>query len=290
MSFYFLNNTRNPHETLPLNAQLWTSHAPDDGRCIAFQLHNHESLEINLILKGKMLMNVDGRKYTAQPGDAVLANPFALHTGECVSHDPDVAYICFTAVLSKLLNYSHSPLMACCRDLETGKYCFDEFYPAGESRVSEIICELQKIYTSNSNENECRSLMLTFELLSLLFGNHYHPTPELQHGRKNIEFSKSVSLFVQDHYHQDITTSDAAEALHMELSQFCRTFKREFGVSFLNHLCKYRCVRAAELYNGSDLAVSEIAAAVGFSDYCYFSHSFKKYIGQSPAKYFGKWH
>ena len=53
---------------------------------------------------------------------------------------------------------------------------------------------------SSTNENECRSFMLTFELLSLLFGSHYHPTTELQNGRKNIEFAKLVSLYMQNHY------------------------------------------------------------------------------------------
>jgi len=73
-------------------------------------------------------------------------------------------------------------------------------HPAGESRVSAFICEPEKIYMSSTNENECRSLMLTFELLSLLLGSHYHPTTELQNGRKHIEFAKLVSLYMQNHY------------------------------------------------------------------------------------------
>ena len=77
--------------------------------------------------------------------------------------------------------------------------------------------------------------------------------------------------------------------MYMEISLFCHTFKRHFGISFSSHLCRYRCIRAAELYKNSGMNIADIAAAVGFSDYCYFSRSFKKYIGQSPAIYFGKW-
>ncbi|MBR4866617.1 MAG: helix-turn-helix domain-containing protein, partial [Clostridia bacterium] len=54
-------------------------------------------------------------------------------------------------------------------------------------------------------------------------------------------------------------------------------------------LCRYRVQRAATDYAFSSLSIAEIAEAVGFSDYCYFSKSFKKYIGKSPAEYLGKW-
>ena len=290
MSFFLVDTTRESHHTIPLNTRLWPIWIPADGGSAGFKLHNHDALEINLVLKGEMLLTVDDRKYVARPGDAVLANPFSLHSGEWLTNDPDNCFIGFTTVLSKLLNFSHSPLIECCRSLETGKFCFDEFYPADESRVSDIIRELLDVYTDKTNANECRSLMLTFELLSLLFEKHYRPTSHKESGRKNIDFAKAVSLFVKEHYQQDIATSDAADALHMELSQFCHTFKRQFGLPFRNHLCKYRCTRAAELYKNSGMAITDIAAAVGFSDYCYFSRSFKKHIGQSPARYFGKWH
>lgn len=48
----------------------------------------------------------------------------------------------------------------------------------------------------------------------------------------------------------------------------------------------YRIIKSTELYKNSGLSIAEIATRVGFSDYSYFSRSFKKHMGISPSKYF----
>ena len=106
--------------------------------------------------------------------------------------------------------------------------------------------------------------------------------------RHNVEFLRSVSEYVRDHFQQNITTADIAAALFMTPSNFCHQFNQNFGCSFLKYLREYR-VQVAKSYLGSDMSISQIASEVGFSDYCYFSRSFKKYVGQSPAIYFGIW-
>jgi AraC-like DNA-binding protein len=64
--------------------------------------------------------------------------------------------------------------------------------------------------------------------------------------------------------------------------------KESIDTNILAHTtwnCKYNIKN----YASSELSVKDIATAVGFNDYCYFSRSFKKYVGQSPAFYFKKW-
>lgn len=56
----------------------------------------------------------------------------------------------------------------------------------------------------------------------------------------------------------------------------------------MQYLCDFRLQIATDRINGN-LSIAEIASEAGFNDYCYFSRSFKKYIGVTPAKYFGKW-
>ena len=61
---------------------------------------------------------------------------------------------------------------------------------------------------------------------------------------------------------------------------------RFFGIPFRSYLTEYRISRAMELFlRYEGLSVREIAAKVGFSDYCYFSHMFKRYMGISPTEY-----
>ena len=191
--------------------------------------------------------------------------------------------------MESLMKFQASPLFSAINALDEQKYRFDVFYPRGDGRIRDILCELLDVYTVKSNANECRALALTFDLLSILFTDHYHESDNAQSTARSTEFIKEVSAFVQSNYTRDIGTADAAEAMHMEISQFCHTFKRHFGVPFRNHLCKYRCLRATELYREESISVTDIASSLGFSDYCYFSRSFKKYVGVSPAVFFGRW-
>ena len=64
-------------------------------------------------------------------------------------------------------------------------------------------------------------------------------------------------------------------------------FKRNYGMSFLNYLCLYRLTLATEQYTEARM-LKGLAASVGFADCRYFSGSFRRYMGQSPAACFGR--
>lgn len=288
MSFLWNQTESVSHQTLPLNAVLHkkrTATAPE----LSFSLHNHESLEINVLLEGSLSITVGGREYLMRPGDAVLCNPFDFHSGAWQHSGTAGTFIGFTMMLNSMLWFNRSPLHESCSALLENRYRFDEYYPAGSSRIPEIIQTILTLYMNKSSINDCRCLKLAYELLDELFSNYYHPSEESHSLERNVDFLRNVSAYVTANYTRDISTSDIAEALFMEITQFCHTFKRHFGASFRNYLCQYRCIRAAELYKGHCMSIAEIASAVGFSDYCHFSRSFKKYIGQPPSFYFGKW-
>ena len=289
MPHYFITSSIPSYKTLPFNV---APHSSEDHPLKLFPIHTHqhEVMEINLMLEGEMFITVEERRYHLKPGDAVLCNPFDIHSGDWAKTDEFSRFLGFTISLDRMLGFPNSPLAENCAALLENRCRFDEFYPAGTSRIPELLQEMLAVYMEKSNVNECRALTLTYTLLEELFAGHFHTLTGQLSPHRNVDFLRSVAIFVRENYARDIGTADVAAAVYMEMSQFCHMFKRHFGVSFSNHLCRYRCIRAAELYKNSGMAITDIAAAVGFSDYCYFSKSFKKYIGQTPAKYFGKWH
>ena len=287
MSHYHISS-KPLYTTLPINVIMHSSKNPG-FELTPIHSHLHEQLEINLMISGEMNIAVEDRSYQLSPNDAVLCNPFAVHSGKWLSSSGEKSFIGFSIDLGKMLNFEQSPLAKSCKELFENKCQFDEFYPANTSRIPHLIQEILAVYLEKNSANECRVLSLTYELLEELFNKHFHPTKDQSATYKNIDFLRKVATFINNNYTKDITTSAVAKAVFMETSQFCHTFKRNFGVCFSNHLCKFRCIRATELYRNSDKSISEIASAVGFSDYCYFSKTFKKHIGISPSKYFGKW-
>ena len=80
-----------------------------------------------------------------------------------------------------------------------------------------------------------------------------------------------------------ITLADIALYLHCSTVSVTEHFKREFGITVMEYLVKKRMEASEELLLAIDAPLREIGERVGFSDVEYFSRTFKRYHGISPA-------
>lgn len=90
---------------------------------------------------------------------------------------------------------------------------------------------------------------------------------------------------VTRHFGGKIALSDVAALCRLSPSQFCRVFRQEQGVSFGQHLLRYRIARACEQLADSAALTKEVAYAVGFNDLSHFTRVFKRQIGVCPSQY-----
>ena len=91
--------------------------------------------------------------------------------------------------------------------------------------------------------------------------------------------------FMREHCGEMITRDDAARAAGVSPSHFSRIFKRHAGRGFADLLNQMRVNRACELLARSDRELCLIALDCGFSDQSYFQKVFRRYTGQTPARY-----
>ncbi|MBR5313090.1 MAG: helix-turn-helix transcriptional regulator [Clostridia bacterium] len=286
MSYYLVDHAEYPQKTLPVNCVKWSGLRQHSG----FHLHNHQELEIIAVRAGKMQITADTDSYTVAAGEVIVFNPYVLHAG--FPEDETTEYLCITFSLTQILNFPKSPLTACAAALTEEVTRFDVYYPSGaenRSGIYEMTEELYDAFYQKSNASECRTMGILYSLLAFLFEHHYHENEGKSTGRRNIKFMRGLAQYLNEHFSETIGTEDAAEALFMSSSWFSHTFHRHFGCSFSKYLCQYRIQRAASMQAEPSMSLAEIAAAVGFTDYCYFSRSFKKYTGQAPAEYFRRW-
>jgi len=81
-----------------------------------------------------------------------------------------------------------------------------------------------------------------------------------------------------------IDAGNIAQSVHMSRHTLYRRLKAE-GVSYHELLDEIRKNKAFELLKAKQHTLSEIAFLLGFSELSAFSRAFKKWTGQSPAKY-----
>lgn len=285
---YYFEKTVRPDYTLPIAIDINTHYVQKRTTC--FFAHNHDVLEILLVLKGTLFITVNKVSRALSAGDIAIANPFEMHQGECDSGETE--YLGITTNLRKILPYAQTSLSSSVSDLLSGKSRFKSFLSRDDSDaklLTDLFLRLQSTIQDKSPAGECTSAGIVFQMFATLFQNHYIAGQLSLRGQRDLEFSRRVSQYLYENYEKDISTRTVCDHLYMEISQFCHKFREHFGCSFSNYLRQYRITTAANLYRGTELPISRIALNVGFSDYCYFSKSFKKYTGQSPAVYFRKW-
>lgn len=91
--------------------------------------------------------------------------------------------------------------------------------------------------------------------------------------------------YMQEHYAQDLKLEDVAGQVYVTPNYFSRVFKEETGEHFSEWLNKLRVEKAKQLLKDVGLKVYEVAERVGYNDYKYFAHIFKKYTGITPKQY-----
>lgn len=94
-----------------------------------------------------------------------------------------------------------------------------------------------------------------------------------------------IRSYVICNFYKSITIDDIARYVNMNRTSFCRFFKHNMGMSFINYLNDYRISKACELLNKSELNISQVCYKSGFNDIPYFCRVFRRMVGLSPSKY-----
>ena len=96
---------------------------------------------------------------------------------------------------------------------------------------------------------------------------------------------KKVHEYVMKNYGQDIKVSDIAELVGMNVSSFCRYFKRMTQQTFSRYLKDVRIDFAQQLLINTSLSSSQIGFECGFNSVAYFNQCFREISEMSPLEY-----
>ena len=96
---------------------------------------------------------------------------------------------------------------------------------------------------------------------------------------------RNVINYIDQHLAGDLSLSLLAKEFEKNASYLSNEFKKEVGDTLTNYIVKQRIQTALRYFNTTGMSVSDVAVAVGFSDFGYFSKQFKKHVGISPSNY-----
>lgn len=258
---------------------------------VPIYLHWHEELEILFFTEGNTTFLIESVEISLSAGDMLMIKPGVLHG----SHDKLKEAAAYRAVLVR-----YEFLAGMGQDRISRKYLEPLFSPGRGTYVHmPLSCDLhgkaaeavESVFMLFEKQEKGYELLVKSQLLQLccyfyrqmdIDGKHSGNEP--YNARVNGKI-REIYNFVQENYQEKITVKQMAEWVHFSEGYFCRFFKENFHMSFMEYVNGVRLEKAEYLVTETDKTMEEIAGETGFSSSNYFAISFRRAYGISPLKY-----
>lgn len=91
--------------------------------------------------------------------------------------------------------------------------------------------------------------------------------------------------YIQKHLHEKLSLDEIANHLHISQKQLTTLFKKETTRTISEYVLAERIDEAKGLLSFTELDYSEISSYLGFCSQSYFTYTFRKSMGTTPAEY-----
>lgn len=103
---------------------------------------------------------------------------------------------------------------------------------------------------------------------------------------KSNDVAEKVKKYISLHLdEEDLSRGTIADYTCLSPDYLSKIFKKKTGLSISDYIIQERCKKAKELLVSTDLSISAVISAVGYSHFSHFSKMFKKIMGCTPSEY-----
>lgn len=232
-------------------------------------LTSTKNYSIIVVKDGKGTVTHSDRRYTITRGNGVVLNQGDNAKFKADSIEP------FSIIQIQFGGKSAEAIFSSIEKRENGSILnFLSNYKIADS-ANDLIVECSKPYHTDY------SIMLMFYDFINSIDEHYMgkkvPT-------KNVYMTRAVE-YIKQNYNKSISVENIANLLGIERSYLSRLFKTYKNKSTQNYIIDYRMYKAKRLFEEEDMNVSQVCAAVGYTNIYCFSRIFKSRVGMPPKEY-----
>jgi AraC family L-rhamnose operon transcriptional activator RhaR len=255
-----------------------------------FPAHDHEFVEIEMIVSGTCLQRTSLGDGCPKTGDVFLFRPGAWHAFERV--DSLTLYNCCfdSSLLAREMAWmiDHPSLGALLWSLplsprQRGMVSL-HLPPREIQRCRTILDALRRLARSDPAETFADQLGLLLQFLGVLARQVPKELLRPTSDRSHSAIASAIRL-IDEHPDEEWTLALLAGRVHMEPTYFVRLFHKVVGLPPMAYLAGRRVELAAGLLRRTDRPVSEVGALVGWPDANHFSRRFREKFGLSPTRY-----
>lgn len=214
--------------------------------------------DLTLVIDGELYYRIDEKDVTVRAGDAILFPAGSVR--ERLTTDKNATYASFNVEFPEAVNLPAYGKIKNALSADTVL-----LLEKAESDLNRV---------SQSSSGKCKAIFV-YILLSVL---------EKTTNRENPHVEK-IKQYIHDNISEPLSLSVISESIHLVPRYVCTLFKKETGTTLTEYILRQRISLAKKLIVTSQLSLSEICGMCGFTDYNYFSRSFKRITGMTAAFY-----
>ncbi|KAA8669679.1 AraC family transcriptional regulator [Clostridium sp. HV4-5-A1G] len=249
-----------------------------------FRFNWHKEIEVNIILKGKVEVCVEGKKHILQEDDIIIINSNNGHATLC--KEPDSMAMVFHLDPMYFKEYFEEE--------EYENLRFEgavSIYNKNNKRYK-IIRYLLASLIDELKKDSWESQIISDTIFSLVVANiieAFPPSEDINGKTKNtksqMEIISKVLNYIENMYKEKISLNTIADMLGYNPCYVSHFFKVNIGINFHEYLTRVRLREATFELAKTDCSISDVALSSGFSDVKSFNKSFKECFGRSPKQY-----
>ena len=244
----------------------------------ALREHCHDFYQLVYIVAGGGTISIGGKDTEAKEGDIFFLKPNVSHSFYCKTGAMTTYELKFDILSPELKTIMENYPVKVTDEGGGVRDILLTVISEGNKKSSYYkpvitLCVTQMIYVlARKKERLSKSRRLS-------------PKPVLEDTGKEPAAIEKARQYIEDNYLQKITLHDLAVQCMLSEAHLCREFTKKFHMSPIKYINFLRLERAKELLAATEMTITEVSEAVGFSGLHYFSRYFTKVEKLTPYEY-----
>lgn len=242
--------------------------------------HWHKAVELLLFVKGRVTCTFENAKRQFKPGDLYIINSHEVHE---TKYTRAARYLVIHIDPMVMLHYVPT------FDQLRFSLAFDPEDQARSMAYSQLCSHMQEILRLTGEADPVSSLdrqARLFDVAAILVKYFSQPLAieETRLRRNDMSRLEPLLEHIQLHHGEELPLDEAVEFMGLNKEYFCRLFKKNMGVSYLQYVYQIRTTAVCRELETTEDPISEIAERHGFRDPKMLSQYFREIYGCTPSE------
>lgn len=247
------------------------------------KLHQHDEIQVSLIIKGDGTLIVGDTINDYTQGDALVFGSNLPHVFKSVPKANEKSHM-ISLFFTKNAFGDHFFHLEELRETKSFFKTIENGFKITSNN------QLQELFSHLKEQSKLQRFITLLEILKIISRSKKKPLSSFVYEKKYSDVEgkrmRDIMEYTMNNYSKEITLNNIAIVAAMTKNAFCKYFKKRTNKSYFTFLNELRVENACKLLvSEKDLSIADIAETSGFNNISNFNRQFKAIRKKSPSEF-----